>query len=124
MKVLSADDSIMMRKVIRNTVESLGCGFLEAADGAEALSVLDKNHAEIGLVLLDWNMPGMNGIEVLKRIKGDARFQNIPVIMVTTEIDRKKMIEAVACGARDYITKPFSQEDLREKVRQGLGMRS
>jgi two-component system, chemotaxis family, chemotaxis protein CheY len=122
MKILSADDSVMIRKVIRNAVEVLGFGFLEAKDGQEALEILEKEHADVGLILLDWNMPGLNGLEVLKKVKSDERFKSIPVMMVTTEVERAKVIEAISAGAKNYVMKPFSHEDLMAKIMQSIGM--
>jgi len=122
MKILSADDSVMIRKVIKNAVEVLGHGFLEAKDGVEAIEVLDKEYSDVGLILLDWNMPRMNGLDVLKKVKSDPRFKNIPVMMVTTEVERAKVIEAIANGAKNYVMKPFSHEDLIAKIMQSLGM--
>jgi two-component system chemotaxis response regulator CheY len=122
MKILSADDSVMIRRVIKNAVDVLGFDFLEAKDGQEALDVLEKEHESVGLVLLDWNMPRMNGIEVLKKIKADERFKAIPVMMVTTEVERAKVVEAIASGAKNYVMKPFSHEDLMAKIMQSMGM--
>jgi two-component system, chemotaxis family, chemotaxis protein CheY len=122
MKVLSADDSSMIRRVIKNAVDMLGLDFLEAKDGQEALEVLEREFADVGLVLLDWNMPRLTGIEVLRKIKADDRFKAIPVMMVTTEVERAKVVEAVSCGAKNYVMKPFSHEDLMAKIMQCLGM--
>jgi two-component system chemotaxis response regulator CheY len=122
MKVLSADDSLMIRRVIKNAVDVLGHGFLEAKDGQEALEIMEKEYADVGLVLLDWNMPRMNGFEVLKKLKSDDRFKNIPVVMVTTEVERAKVVEAISAGAKNYVMKPFSHEDLIAKMMQSLGM--
>ena len=122
MKVLSVDDSVMIRRVIKNAVDVLGFDFLEAGDGQEALDILEKEYADVGLVLLDWNMPVLTGIETLKRIKADSRYAKIPVVMVTTEVERGKVVEAISAGARQYIMKPFSHEDLMTKIMQTLGM--
>jgi two-component system, chemotaxis family, chemotaxis protein CheY len=122
MKILSADDSVMIRKVIKNAVEVLGYGFLEARDGREALDILEKECADVGLILLDWNMPRLNGLEVLKKVKADDRFKAIPIMMVTTEVERAKVIEAISAGAKNYVMKPFSHEDLMAKIMQSMGM--
>jgi two-component system chemotaxis response regulator CheY len=122
MKILSADDSVMIRRVIKNAVDVLGFDFLEAKDGQEAIDVLEKEFADVGLVLLDWNMPRLTGIEVLKKIKADARFKAIPVMMVTTEVERAKVVEAISAGAKNYVMKPFSHEDLMAKIMQSIGM--
>jgi two-component system chemotaxis response regulator CheY len=122
MKILSADDSAMIRRVIKNAVDVLGYGFVEAKDGGEALEIMEKEYADVGLILLDWNMPRLNGLEVLKKLKADGRFKAIPVMMVTTEIERAKVIEAISAGAKNYVMKPFSHEDLMAKIMQCLGM--
>jgi two-component system, chemotaxis family, chemotaxis protein CheY len=122
MKILSADDSVMIRRVIKNAVDVLGYDFLEAKDGQEALDVLEKEYKDVTLILLDWNMPRLNGIDVLKKIKNDDRFREIPVMMVTTEVERQKVIEAISAGAKNYVMKPFSHEDLISKIMQSMGM--
>ena len=89
MKILTVDDSRMIRMIIINTLKSLGYEALEAANADKALEVLEEKSSEINLILLDWNMPGMNGYDLLKIIKSSDRFKHIPVMMVTTEGERK-----------------------------------
>ena len=120
-KVLSVDDSGVMRRIIGRTVEVLGYGFLEAANGVEALDVIAKNHEDIALIILDVNMPEMDGFELLARIKADPVFKPIPVMMLTTESERAKIIQAIQAGAVNYICKPFQQEDLTVKIAESLG---
>jgi two-component system chemotaxis response regulator CheY len=120
-KVLSVDDSGVMRKIIGRTVDVLGYGFLEAANGLEALDVLAKNHQEVALIILDVNMPEMDGFEFLDKIKANPAYQPIPVMMLTTESDRPKIIRAIQAGAANYLCKPFQQEDLITKVAECLG---
>jgi two-component system chemotaxis response regulator CheY len=122
MNILSADDSVMIRRVIKNAVEALGYGFMEVQDGQEAVEMVEKHFSDIGLILLDWNMPRMNGLEALKKIKENERSKAIPVMMVTTEIERAKVIEAISAGAKNYVMKPFSHEDLMAKIMQCLGL--
>lgn len=121
MKILSVDDSAAARQFVRNAVEVLGFDLLEADNGKSALEVLEKEGA-VDLVLLDWNMPVMNGMEFLTAIKADSRFKEIPVTMVTTEIERHKVIQAISAGAKNYMMKPYSQEDLIGKIMESLGM--
>lgn len=121
MKILSADDSAMIRRVIRGAVEMIGHELVEAADGREALEILELRHAEIGLILLDWNMPRLDGFSVLQKVKADPRFSRIPVVMVTTEVERNKVVEAIRAGAKNYVMKPFSQADLVSKIMETLG---
>ena len=122
MKILTVDDSKSVRHMIGMTVELLGYEVLEAENGVEGLKVLEQNVGNVAMILLDWNMPEMDGITFLKTIKADDRFKEIPVTMVTTESERDKMIEAIRCGAKTYVAKPFSQEMLVAKISECLGM--
>jgi two-component system, chemotaxis family, chemotaxis protein CheY len=120
-KVLSVDDSGVMRRIIGRTVDVLGYGFLGAANGVEALEVIAKNHEDIALIILDVNMPEMDGFELLRRVKADPAYKPIPVMMLTTESERSRIIEAIQAGAVNYICKPFQQEDLTVKIAESLG---
>jgi two-component system chemotaxis response regulator CheY len=120
-KVLSVDDSGVMRRIIGRTVDVLGYGFLEAANGLEALDVIAKNHEDIALIILDVNMPEMDGFELLRRVKANPLYKPIPVMMLTTESERSRIIEAIQAGAVNYICKPFQQEDLTVKIAESLG---
>ncbi len=117
MKVLVVDDSAIMRKVIEQILEMLGHEAVPAANGVEAFERL-KEHDDVKLILLDWNMPEMNGIEFLRAIKDRPGLAKIPVIMLTTESERRKMIEAIEAGAKHYLTKPFQPETLATKILQ------
>lgn len=117
-KILSVDDSSTMRKIVRNGVDALNYDFLEASDGREALQVLAKEYESIKLILLDWNMPGMNGIEFLTEIKKYLIYKNIPVIMVTTQGEKSNIVKAVQSGATNYLLKPFTTEELMNKIKQ------
>ena len=117
MKVLVVDDSAIMRKVIEQILEMLGHEAVPAANGVEAFDRL-KEHADVQLILLDWNMPEMNGIEFLRAVKDRPGLSTIPVIMLTTESERRKMIEAIEAGAKHYLTKPFQPETLATKILQ------
>jgi two-component system chemotaxis response regulator CheY len=120
-KVLSVDDSGVMRRIIGRTVDVLGYGFLEASNGLEGLDVVAKNHQDIALIILDVNMPEMDGFEFLERIKANPEYQSIPVMMLTTESERGKIIQAIKAGAVNYICKPFKPEDLTVKITESLG---
>jgi two-component system chemotaxis response regulator CheY len=117
MKVLVVDDSAIMRKVIEQILEMLGHEAVPAANGVEAFERL-KEHDDVKLILLDWNMPEMNGIEFLRAVKNQPGLAKIPVIMLTTESERRKMIEAIEAGAKHYLTKPFQPETLATKILQ------
>ena len=120
MKVLVVDDSAIMRKVIAQILEMLGHDAVPAANGIDAFERL-KEHEDVRLILLDWNMPEMNGIEFLREIKRRPGLLEIPVIMLTTESERRKMIEAIEAGAKHYLTKPFQPETLATKILQCVG---
>ncbi len=122
MKILSVDDSGIMRKIIRGAVDRLGYDFIEAADGQEALEVLNAHVNEVALVLLDWNMPVKDGYETLLEIKKNPVTQHIPVMMVTTEAEKANVIKAIQAGAKNYVSKPFQQEDLIVKMMETLGL--
>lgn len=121
MKVLSVDDSSIIRKIIPGSVEVLGLDFLEAGDGAEALAILSERYEEVGLILLDWNMPVLDGISTLRELKKDERFQGIPVMMVTTEGEKSNIVEAIKTGVKHYVIKPFTPEDLTSKMLECIG---
>jgi two-component system chemotaxis response regulator CheY len=120
-KVLSIDDSGVMRRIIGRTVDVLGYGFLEAGNGLEGLEVLARHHRDIALIILDVNMPEMDGFQFLDRIKANPDFKSIPVMMLTTESERGKIIKAIQAGAVNYICKPFTPEDLTVKIAESLG---
>ena len=112
-RVLVADDSSTMRKIILRSLQAVGVTEItEAADGAEALSLFRPG--EFDLVLTDWNMPGMTGLEVLQGIR--SQDTAIPVIMVTTEAEKTRVMEAIQAGVSDYLVKPFTADTLREKL--------
>jgi len=121
-KILAVDDSKIMLKIIAGSIEMLNYEPLKATHGKEALEVLEKNADEVALILLDWNMPEMNGLDTLKAIKADPRYQEIPVMMVTTESEQKNIIQAIKAGAKHYLTKPFNQQDLAVRIMESLGL--
>jgi two-component system chemotaxis response regulator CheY len=119
--VLAVDDSRMMLRLIRGAIEAMGYKPLEAANGREALQVLDQHRGQIALILLDWNMPEMNGIETLRALKSNPELSHIPVMMVTTESEKHAVVEAIRTGASHYLTKPFAQQDLILRMMECLG---
>ena len=112
MKIIVADDSAVIRKIIEKSVESLGYEALHAGNGQMALELLEKSSEDVALVILDWNMPVVNGFEVLKSMKEDSRFGNIPVLMVSTESEEAKIGQVSEAGANGYLSKPFKAEEL------------
>ena len=120
--VLIVDDSSSMRAVIKKTIKVSGFKvgkFMEAADGREALRVLAAEWVD--LVLSDINMPGMDGLELVRAMKNDDMLKTIPVVMVTTEGSEEKMNLAREMGARGYIKKPFMPRDIKESLSHIMG---
>jgi two-component system chemotaxis response regulator CheY len=114
--VLVVDDSRIMRNIVKNTFMEMKipCQFLEAANGIEALQHLQLN--TVNLVLLDWNMPELSGIDFLKQVRAIKQYQDLPIIMVTSESAKYNVIEALKSGATDYIIKPINEKSFREKL--------
>ncbi|WP_031498722.1 response regulator [Bryobacter aggregatus] len=117
MDVLIVDDSAAIRKilqrVLRQTEMPIG-NIIEAGDGLEALAMLEKQ--SVGLILSDINMPNMDGLEMLGKIKANDSYKMVPVIMITTEGNQNKVMEAVNLGAAGYVRKPFTTEQIKEKL--------
>lgn len=120
--ILIVDDSLPMRSVIKRTFKAAGYGsaqFHEAANGQEALKLMET--AWIDIVLTDFNMPVMNGLEFLKRLKASDLYEEIPVVVISTEGSDEKIARFTENGAAGYITKPFSPETLRDLITRILG---
>jgi two-component system chemotaxis response regulator CheY len=115
MKILVVDDSGTMRSIEKKILAELGQKeIFEAADGLLALKVVIAN--KIDLILMDWNMPNLSGIETLKRLKANPATQAIPVIMVTSEAEKSHVMEAVRIGAANYVVKPIVPSVFKEKL--------
>jgi len=121
MQVLTIDDSPTMRKIIR---ESLGkAGYSDVIEAEDCEVGLQKLRATaVDLILVDWNMPGMSGIDFVKTIRKTPALAGIPVIMVTSNADKKQVLSAVMAGVNDYLAKPFAFDVFSEKVRKALKM--
>jgi len=114
-KVLVVDDFPTMRRIVKNLLKQLGFENIdEAENGEDALRKLKGG--DYGLVVSDWNMPVMEGIELLKHIRNDPQLKDIPFLMVTAEAEKEKVIEAIKAGVDNYIVKPFTGEVLKEKL--------
>ena len=112
-KVLVADESSTMRKIILRSLQAVGVPeAVEAADGVEAVALFKPG--DFDLVLTDWNMPGKTGLEVIQEIR--EQDTKVPIIMVTTEAERGRVIQAIQAGVSDYLVKPFSADTLRKKL--------
>jgi two-component system, chemotaxis family, chemotaxis protein CheY len=119
MKVLAVDDFPTMRRIVKTLLRQLGYNNVaEAEDGQVALAKLKQE--KFDLVLLDWNMPRMTGLELLKVIRADDNLQNTPVVMITAEGRKEDVLEAVKAGVNNFIVKPFTAETLEEKLNKVL----
>ncbi|OGV66182.1 MAG: hypothetical protein A3K19_19460 [Lentisphaerae bacterium RIFOXYB12_FULL_65_16] len=124
MKIILTDDSNTMRKIQRRVLTEMGIvDVLEAGNGAEALKLLKEQNYQIDLMLCDINMPEMDGIETLDRIRQIPEAANIPVIMCTSVADKDQVIRAIKAGAKGYVVKPFRPEDLQKKIEAVVGPR-
>ena len=115
MKILVVDDFSTMRRIIRNLLRDLGfTNVSEADDGSTALPMLQNGRFD--LLITDWNMPGMQGLDLLKAVRSDERLRPLPVLMVTAESKRDQIVAAAQAGINGYIVKPFTAQTLKEKL--------
>ncbi|WP_108124453.1 chemotaxis response regulator CheY [Saccharospirillum mangrovi] len=115
MKILVVDDFSTMRRIVKNLLRDLGFSNThEADDGSSAWPMLQSS--DFDFVVTDWNMPGMTGIELLKKIRSDDRLKSIPVLMVTAEAKRDQIVAAAQAGVNGYVVKPFTAAALKEKI--------
>ncbi|WP_338192165.1 chemotaxis response regulator CheY [Proteus mirabilis] len=115
LRFLVVDDFSTMRRIVRNLLKELGfMNVEEAEDGADALAKLQSSAYDF--VITDWNMPNMDGLELLKNIRSDAGLATLPVLMVTAEAKKKNIIAAAQSGASGYVVKPFTAAILEEKL--------
>ncbi|WP_211197962.1 chemotaxis response regulator CheY [Permianibacter fluminis] len=115
MKILIVDDFSTMRRIIKNLLRDLGfTNTSEADDGATALPMLQNGNFDF--LITDWNMPGMQGIDLLKTVRADPNLNTLPVLMVTAEAKREQIVEAAQSGVNGYIVKPFTAQTLEEKI--------
>ena len=115
MRAIVVDDSRAMRSILKKQLEGAGLEVLEAGHGREALERL-KAVSGVGLALVDWNMPEMNGLELVAELRANARFSAMRVLMVTSESELSSVERALSAGANDYLMKPFTPDALREKL--------
>ncbi len=115
MKVLVVDDFSTMRRIVKNLLRDLGfTNIQEADDGSTALPMLQN--ASFDFVVTDWNMPGMQGIDLLKAIRADASLSHIPVLLITAEAKKEQIVMAAQAGVNGYIVKPFTAGTLKAKI--------
>ena len=115
MKILIVDDFSTMRRIIKNLLKDLGFNnTVEADDGNTAMPILKAGG--IDFLITDWNMPGMQGIDLLKAVRGNEELATLPVLMVTAEAKREQIIMAAQAGVNGYVIKPFTAATLKEKI--------
>lgn len=119
MRVLIVDDSATMRRIIRNNLKFAGYDdAVEAGNGVEGLACLADN--SIHLIITDWNMPEMNGIEFVKAVRSKDQLKHLPILMITTVAERENIVIALEAGVTNYVVKPFDAETLKKKLDQIL----
>jgi two-component system chemotaxis response regulator CheY len=118
-KAMVVDDSRTIRRILAATLGELGFEVCQAANGRDALDAMERERgdAPIGLALVDWNMPEMNGLEFLRRLRADPANAGVLVVMVTTETAVDQMVKALAAGADEYVMKPFTKDIIQDKLR-------
>ena len=115
-KALVVDDSRAVRMILARTLREFGYEVGEAGDGKEALAALEKEPGQFRLVLVDWNMPVMNGLDLVKALRGRREFSSLLIVMVTTETELGHMATALEAGANEYVMKPFTRDILLSKL--------
>ena len=115
MRALVIDDSRAMRSILRGILASLDFEVVEASDGRQAVEILTEDQ-NFNLALVDWNLPELSGLEVVKEIRKDRRLAGMSLLMVTTETEFKRVTQALQAGADEYIMKPFDREMLLDKL--------
>jgi len=119
-KILVVDDFATMRRIMKNILKQLGfINITEADDGTTALEELNTN--KFDLIISDWNMPKMTGLDLLKTVRSTPEFAKIPFLMVTAEAQKQNVIEAVQAGVSNYVVKPFTAEAISDKLEKILG---
>lgn len=120
MKVLIVDDFSTMRRIVKNILRQLGFNnIVEADDGVNALALLQRE--KVDLIISDWNMPNMTGIELLRQVRSTPELKDTPFLMVTAEAQQENIIEAVKAKVSNYIVKPFTADTLNEKITKIFG---
>ncbi len=120
MKILIVDDFATMRRIIKGALKQLGFkNIIEAEDGSDAITLLKKE--KVDLILSDWNMPKMSGLEFLKEVRSNESLKQTPFIMVTAEGQKDSVVDAIKSGVTNYIIKPFTPEILGEKLKKVFG---
>jgi len=114
-KILIVDDSITIRRIITNALKTIGFPeTVEALDGKDALEKLASN--EVHFIITDWNMPEMNGLDFIKEVRSNPKYSSLPILMITTRGSEHDVIEALQAKVNSYIVKPFTPQELKEKI--------
>lgn len=124
MNILVVDDSTVMRRIHVNLLIDIGFekdSIYEAADGEEALNLCLKHH--FNLFLLDWNMPGINGLDFTKKIRSIDQYKKVPIIMVTSEAAKYSVVQAIQAGVTNYVVKPIKPNVLIDKIEKYIKIR-
>ena len=116
-KVMVIDDSKAIRMILTRSLNKLGYEVCTAGDGGEALAILDQQAPELAFLLVDWNMPEVNGLEFVRRMRRMPSYADVPLMMVTTETELDQMALALEAGANEYVMKPFTEEIIADKLR-------
>ena len=122
MKILAVDDSRIVRRLVGAAAAVIGAECGEAEEGHAALQLLEADPHGYSLVCLDWTMPGMDGITLLRTLRADPRWKALPVLMLTAVADHESVLAAIKAGATAYMTKPFNETDLQAKMLDCLGL--
>lgn len=116
MKAMVVDDSRPIRRIEGEILRELGFETVEAGNGRQALARLAEGELP-AVILVDWNMPEMDGLEFIRAVRSEAQFKNIVMLMVTTEVETSQMLRALSAGADEYLMKPFQRDGLVDKLR-------
>jgi len=120
MKILIVDDFATMRRIMKNILKQIGfSNIIEADDGTTAMEELKKT--AVDLIISDWNMPKMTGLDLLKNVRGTDGLKDVPFLMVTAEAQKQNVIDAVQAGVTNYVVKPFTAEAISEKLEKIFG---
>jgi two-component system, chemotaxis family, chemotaxis protein CheY len=115
MKILIVDDSITIRRIITNALKTVGFpDTVEAANGKDALEKLTNSNVDF--IITDWNMPEMNGLDFIKQVRANPEYSSLPILMITTRGTEHDVIEALQAKVNSYIVKPFTPQELKEKI--------
>jgi two-component system chemotaxis response regulator CheY len=120
MKIITIDKSATMRRIIKNSLAAIGyTDVIEAANGQAGLHKIESE--AVACVITDWSMPGITGLELIRALRANPKFQALPILMVTALGQKEEIVQAIAAGANGYIVKPFEPDTLQTKLQQVLG---